>query len=59
MKKVQVFMCVVLSCLYSKAQKQSKLIDFAIGFRDIKASTFSFLDEELDDVRILGFEAHT
>ena len=52
-------MCVVLLGLCSKAQTQSKLIDFAIGFKDIKAGTFSFLDEELDDVRILGFGENT
>ena len=52
-------MCVVLLGLCSKAQTQSKLIDFAIGFKDIKASTFSFLDEELNDVRILGFGENT
>ncbi|WP_378172420.1 erythromycin esterase family protein [Aquimarina sp. SS2-1] len=45
-----------ISCL---SQCNSELKNYAVGFNDIKASSFSFLDHSIDDVRIVGYGEDT
>ena len=59
MKIAPILLCHLLIGLNGDAQFECILKDFAVGFSNIKASEFAFLDEELDEVHILGHEAHT
>lgn len=43
----------------SSAQCNFELKNFAVGFNEIKASSFSFLDNSLNDVRIVGYGEDT
>lgn len=45
-----------ISC---SAQCNSELENYAIGFDEIKASSFSFLDNSLNDIRIVGYGEDT
>ena len=59
MKKASLILYLLLIGLIFHAQFETILKDFAVGFNDIKASEFSFLDEELDDVYIVGYGEDT
>jgi erythromycin esterase-like protein len=53
---------ITLSGLFSFAsfaQCNSELKNFAVGFNEIKASSFSFLDSSLNNVRIVGYGEDT
>lgn len=43
----------------SSAQCNSELKSYAVGFNEIKANSFSFLDNLLNDVRIVGYGEDT
>lgn len=43
----------------SSAQCNSELKNYAVGFNEIKASSFSFLDKVLSNVRIVGYGEDT
>jgi erythromycin esterase len=45
-----------ISC---SAQCNSEIENYAVGFNEIKASSFSFLDSSLNDVRIVGYGEDT
>ncbi len=59
MKYPVILLCLLLIALNFHAQFETSLKNFAVGFNDIKASDFSFLDEELDDVYIVGYGEDT
>jgi erythromycin esterase len=59
MKKASLILYLLLIGFIFHAQFETILKDFAVGFNDIKASEFSFLDEELDDVYIVGYGEDT
>jgi len=50
------FGTISLSC---SAQCNSELKNYAVGFNEIKASSFSFLDSSLNNVRIVGYGEDT
>ncbi len=41
------------------SQCNSELNHYAVGFNEIKSTSFSFLDNELDEVRIVGYGEDT
>lgn len=45
--------------IFCNAQCNSDLEEYAYGFKDIKASSLSFLDNTLNDVRIVGYGEDT
>jgi len=45
-----------ISCF---AQCNSELENCAVGFNEMKASSFSFLDSSLNDVKIVGYGEDT
>lgn len=45
-----------ISCI---AQCNSELKNYAVGFNEIKASSFSFLNDSLDNVKIVGYGEDT
>lgn len=59
MKKTSIsilFALLMFSCI---GQQISKLKDYAIGFEEIKSTSFSFLDKTLDNVKIVGYGEDT
>lgn len=55
------FTCLLFGIFSMTASSQchSELENYAVGFDDIKASSFSFLDSLLNDVRIVGYGEDT
>lgn len=59
---MKLLLSIILSGLFgpaSFAQCNSKLNNFAVGFNEIKASSFSFLDNSLNNIRIVGYGEDT
>lgn len=59
MKLKITFFLIALANIPCFAQCNSDLRQYTFGFKDIKANTFSFLDNELNDVRIVGYGEDT
>jgi len=59
MKYLLTFLFIVIFSTYCCSQCNSDLEKYSVGFNEIKASSFSFLDSSLNDVRIVGYGEDT
>ncbi|MGE0931839.1 erythromycin esterase family protein [Cytophagales bacterium EPR-FJ-38] len=59
MKLKLTFFLILLPSIACQAQCDPKLNSYAVGFNEIKASSFAFLDSSLNDVRIVGYGEDT
>jgi erythromycin esterase-like protein len=59
MKYIFTFLIFGIFNISCSAQCNSELENYAVGFNEIKASSFSFLDSSLNDVRIVGYGEDT
>ncbi|PQJ81964.1 hypothetical protein BTO16_04980 [Polaribacter glomeratus] len=59
MKFKLIFFLFLLFSFSCYSQCNSKLNQYAIGFNEIKASSFSFLDSSLNNIRIVGYGEDT
>lgn len=59
MKYILTFLIFGIFNISCSAQCNSKFENYTFGFNEIKASSFSFLDSSLNDIRILGYGEDT
>ncbi len=59
MKFKLTFFLIILLNVSCYSQCNSNLEQYAFGFENIKANSFSFLDDALKDVRIVGYGEDT